>query len=439
MTRLFNEDQYKTKNDVAWEKIFQDYSILEIIAEVGSFEISSATINKYRESRLMAKFDHSNNLPKIFKAHHLSILPISRSKYIIGHFDAYLKVNYDSDLEATLVDFPPSIESIDPTNLYSESSALSCAFNTNIIHDLLDSENVFYTVFGRMSTGIFNFSIKSLLNFSTYKINVNNSQCEIDGGFESDKYLLLIEAKLYEVSNFLIRQIYYPYRLWSSKTSKEVIVGLMTYSNSSNTFSFFIYKFDKISHYNSIRLIAQKKYILAPEVIQREDISKVFSSISIVSEPLGIPFPQADEFGRVIDLLTLLLDRELTKEEIALNYQFDPRQVNYYTDAARYLGLADKCLDQTTKEVTFCLTTEGRSLLNKRYKNKILSLAKKILEHQVFYKTFEYAINNGTVPNKNETCKIITLCKLGIGHTTISRRSSTVRRWIEWIISVISD
>lgn len=388
----------------------------------------------------MAKFDHYTNLPKIFKANNLSILPITRNKYIIGYFDTYMKVDYDSNLEATAVEFPVGIDSIDPTNLYSESSALSCAFNSGIINDLLGgSENVFYTVSGRMSTGTFDFSIKRKLDNSTYQIDVSNSQCEIDAGFESDKQFLLVEAKLYEVSDFLIRQLYYPYRLWSSKTSKEVIAVLMTYSNSNNTFSFFLYKFDNVLDYNSIRLVAQRDYVLAPENVQREDISEVFSSITIVPEPKNIPFPQANEFGRLIDLLTLLLDKELTKEEIAANYQFDTRQVNYYTDAGRYLGLINKYFDKSTRERTFCLTNDGRNLLNKRYKAKILSLVTKILEHEVFFKAFKYTTDYGVIPNKDETCKIISSFNFGINSTTISRRSSTVRRWVEWILSIISD
>ena len=33
----------------------------------------------------------------------------------------------------------------------------------------------------------------------------------------------------------------------------------------------------------------------------------------------------------------LLNESELTKDEITSNYDFDPRQTNYYTDAGRYL------------------------------------------------------------------------------------------------------
>lgn len=133
----------KTKNDVAWEILFENYNILERVNEYGFFKIDSAQINEVRESRLMAKFDHYVNLPIVFRDNNLSILPISRSKYMIASFDTHFKVKYCDEVEAMPFEFPTHIESIDYTNLYSESSALNCAFNTGIISNLVDEETAY--------------------------------------------------------------------------------------------------------------------------------------------------------------------------------------------------------------------------------------------------------------------------------------------------------
>ncbi|MGK7918832.1 MAG: translation elongation factor, partial [Trichodesmium sp.] len=116
-----------TKNDVAWQKLFEKYQILEKLNKNGCFKIEASQINQERESRLMAKFDHIVNLPKIFKDNNLSILPISRSQYIIGHFHTHLPVKYNLEINTIPWQFPREIETIDYTNLYSESSALHCA------------------------------------------------------------------------------------------------------------------------------------------------------------------------------------------------------------------------------------------------------------------------------------------------------------------------
>jgi hypothetical protein len=161
----------KTANDKAWEKLFETHKILEEVARNGFFEIESDQINKQRQSRLMAKFDHSVNLPDIFRANHLSILPISRSKYVIGKFDTHFEVKYDSEIEVIPFEFPPGIESRDYTNLYSEISALHCAFNIGIIDDLF-GEKTAYTVSGRMSTKSFDFNIINSFANKPYSIKV---------------------------------------------------------------------------------------------------------------------------------------------------------------------------------------------------------------------------------------------------------------------------
>jgi hypothetical protein len=427
----------RTKNDIAWEQLFKDYNILDEVKREGQFIISAAQINTIRESRLMAKFDQSVNLPQIFRHNKLSILPVSRSKYIIAPFITHREVNYSRTLKAEEFQLPLGLESIDIADLYSEAMALNCAFNAGLISQLM-GEETYHTVSGRMSTERFTFSIESSLpNLSSYHVNVEKSQCEIDGGFEGGQYFALVEAKNYKVDDFLIRQLYYPYRLWSSKISKRVVPILMTFSE--DTFDFFVYEFVHEKEYNSLKLIQQRKYALAPEVITTNDISIVLSQTQLVPELQNIPFPQADRFDRVMDLLSLLTVKDLTRDDITENYQFNARQTNYYTDAARYLGLLTKFNDPDTREVTFTLTNEARSLLRRSHKQKYLGIIHKILEHVVFNRTFRHAIQQGKIPSEEEVSQIIVDSQIGIGGATVGRRSRTVRGWIDWIWKQIDD
>ena len=81
-----------SKNDAAWQAIFQEEDIISSIQRDGYFYISSEKINKHREARLMTKFDHQVQLPKIFKDNQLSIQPVSRGGYIIGGFSSYFSL-----------------------------------------------------------------------------------------------------------------------------------------------------------------------------------------------------------------------------------------------------------------------------------------------------------------------------------------------------------
>lgn len=420
-----------TKNEVAWIQIFEKYEIVEKIEQHGMFEIASSQINEFREARLMTKFDHSNNLPKIFKENNLSILPVTRGSYKISQFKAY-KDFEEKETKIIKFPFPQYIESIDYENITSEAAALSCAYVSGIIADFVEDEKVIPTVAGRMSSEIFNFYINTYTG-SAFQVNVTNSQIEIDGGFEGLETLSLIEAKNSLSDDFIIRQLYYPYRLWKDKVGKKVKSIYMTYSNG--IFTFYEYEFKEPKNYNSLILIKQKKYSIEETEISREDILDVPKRTEIVQEP-EVPFPQADSFNRVINLCELLNESELTRDEITANYDFDPRQTNYYTDAGRYLGLIDK--RKEGREVIFSLTDEGRRLLRLKYKPRQLKLVELILSHRAFNETFKLCIEQGEIPSKDEIVEIMKRSDLYNVESeyTFYRRASTIAGWINWVLEL---
>lgn len=264
----------KSKNDIAWEKIFEKYHILDRLANNERVSISSIDINQFREARLMTKFDHRSQLPKLFVDHKLSILPTSRGTYEIGTFETFYDFNKE-DIEITTIDFPTFLESIDYKDITSESIAINCAFVSKILHDFTGEENLLPTVCGRMSSSLFDFTINSGKN--SFKINVENSQIEIDGGYEGDNSLNLIEAKNYISDDFLIRQLYYPYRLWSNKITKRVRPIFLTYSNG--IFHLREYEFTTPNLYNSIRLLQHKKYAVQEGTINIENIQNILNDI----------------------------------------------------------------------------------------------------------------------------------------------------------------
>lgn len=423
----------ENKNDIAWKKLFNELKILNAIQKTGSFKISSKQINQHRESRLMTKFNHTTNLPKLLSDNDLSILPISRGEYLIGPFEAYTKLEYQKSLKPKIVNFPKNIQSIDFSNIYSEAAALNCSFVTGIINEIA-GEICLPTLSGRMSTSEFDYSIKNKTTSKNFNISVSDSQCEIDGGYECKSSLIIIEAKNYLVDNFLIRQLYYPYRLWENRVKKPVIPVFLTYSN--NIFSFFIYEFEQKFHYNSLVLKEQKNFIIAPEKITIEEIKNVLNQTTILPEP-RVPFPQADVFLRVMDLLSVLVENDLTLEEITLNYEFDVRQSSYYANAALYLGLVDK-LDENGAKY-FRLNKRGKKIMKLPFKEKYLEIVKCILQHEVFNKSLhEYFSKAGNITKDDvsDIMKSSSIYSIDKNSSTLNRRAQTVVKWIEWILEL---
>lgn len=418
----------KTKNDRAWEELFEKFDILNEVQKNGFYEIQAEDIRKFREPRLMAKFDHANNLPQIFKKHQLSILPLSTSSYIIGDFSLFKKIEYDDNLKPQEMSLPAHISTIKPNQLYSESAALHCAYVSGMIADFL-GEDALFTVSGRMGSGDFNYRILNSQGQSR-EIAVNGAQIEIDGGWESINHFMLVEAKKQKVSDFNIRQLYYPYRLWQKRTYKKIRPVFFTISN--DIFYFFEYKFEEPNIYNSLVLLRQKSYTVNYEKITKEDVDTVVRKVTVFVKEPKVPFPQANDFEKVIDLLSYLYEQDMTKDDIAEQLDFDVRQSDYYYNACLYLGLAEKY--KTDEGVYATLTPEGRRIMELSYRQKRLKFAELILKHKVFkevYDKFErdgYATNEYIVDimKKNKIYNVKS-------EKTFKRRASTIRGWVQWI------
>ena len=429
----------KSKNDIAWEKIFEKYNIIDNILNNGHSIISSTNINEFREAKLMTKFDHKSQLPKLFAENNLSILPTSRGGYVIGNFETFSSFNTD-DVAITPIEFPTFLESLDFRDITSEATAINCAFVSKILHDFTEEDNLFPTVSGRMSSSSFGFDINS--GAGLFNVNVGNSQIEIDGGYEGDKSLNLIEAKNYISDDFLVRQLYYPYKLWSDKINKQVRPIFLTYTNG--IFHLREYAFTNINHYNSIVLLKHKKYAVQDGAFNIETIQEILETTKKIKEP-EIPFPQADSFDRIINLCELIKQNDfLTKEQLFQDYDFgkiDPRQIDYYTNSARYLELIEKGKDPVTNQICFVLSIKGKRIFNTNLADRQKEFVKLIVSHSVFKETLKLYFENGEMPNKEMIVEIMKKSKLhNVGsETTYFRRASTITGWINWIMNQIEE
>ena len=429
------DSQQKTQNDIAWEALFKKYNILNQIDSCGQYIISAAQIKEFREPRLMAKFDHQINLPLIFSNNHLAILPISRRDYMISHFKAY-ELFESGNTAVIKTSLPTHIQSLDSNEVPSETIAINCALASGILADFLNDEMLYPTVSGRMGTGRFNFDILNSGTGTFLNIQINNSQIEIDAALEGISSLALIEAKRDLSADFLIRQLYYPYRVWENRLSKKVKPIFLVYSNG--IYRLYEYEFQNSAIYNSLVLIKHKNYAIEDTSIEMSDLIEEAAQISqVVPEP-EVSFPQADSFERVINMCELLSHQELSRDAVTEKYAFDIRQTNYYTDAARYLGLIEKKYDM--KKPIYSLTRLGRKIMRLNYKKRQLALCRCILQHRIFFNVFSFCQQYGSLPDRTTIVKIMKSSDLYNieSESTYLRRASTVSGWINWMFGLIS-
>ena len=420
-------------NDRAWEQLFDKYHILDEISNNGSFTISAEQIKEFREPRLMTKFDHKVNLPKVFADNGLAILPITRGDYIISSFGAYKEFETPSG-NIQRVSIPAYIQSLMPQFLVSEAISLNCAYACGILNDFLEDEYIVSTVSGRMGSGDFEFDIST--SFGTKQLSVSNSQIEIDAAYEGINYLSLFEAKRDLSDDFLVRQLYYPFRVWSSRVTKPVKPVFLIFSNG--IFYLYQYQFEIPGSYNSLHLIKQKNYIIETE-IALYDIEFLLYTVRLTKVPV-IPFPQANSMARIINLIELLNAKPMTKDDITSEYAFDSRQTNYYTDAGRYLGLIDKERDNE-RNIIFQLSRLGRHIMKLPYKERQLAIATQILQHRAFKDTLRLHLQCGEMPDASAIVQIMKSAELYHvdADSTYYRRSSTIIGWVNWILGLIEE
>lgn len=419
----------------AWSALIEKYHIVEEVERNGCFHIKASQIKEYKEPRLMAKWDSSDALPKVLKDNKINILPDSRSSYVIGDFILYQGI---PELEEAVEKMQhvelPEYESIDVNNINSEANAINVLILSGILDDFLGTNENVSTFNGRMGTGSFQF------NVDTYKhgkanIEVNNAQCEIDGGFENDSSVVIMEAKNVVHEDFHVRQLYYPYRLWKEKVKKPIRLVFSIYSNM--IYRLFEYRFADLEDYSSIELVQMKNYSLQDTEISLDDLIAVRKDTEVITddnkENTKIPFIQADSMYRIISLLENIYDNPMAQHQVAMLMDFELRQAYYYTSAGIYLGLFMRVKED--RQSLIALTSLGNKLCKMNYKERQINLVKLILKHKIFAEMFDYVIEKGDLPEK--AMVIRRMRELNVcGEGQLDRRSTSVLSWLRWMFNL---
>ena len=427
----------------AWQVLIDKYDILTEISNNGFFKISASQIKEVKEPRLMAKWDSSEQLPNSLKKNKINLLPDSRSSYILSDFLLYQELPKVVEHVKNMAKVElPDLQTIDVDNITSEANAINVLQISGILEDFLelDLDDVLYATFnGRMSSGKFDFKVDTRRQIQL-KVDVDRAQIEIDGGFESDHCVVVLEAKNVLHEDFHIRQLYYPYRLWESKVDKPVRLIFSIYTNK--IFRLMEYRFKEKENYSSIELVRTKNYSLEDTSITLDEIRDVYDSIKdteVISDNMNgensVPFIQADNFERIVSLLENMYENPMTSEEIIELMKFTTRQRDYYFNAGKYLGLFQKLKeDKVTK---YGLTNIGVNVYKKSYKERQLELVKLILSHRIFRDLFGEILETGVIPDKGRVVELeleYNVCSIDVA----SRRATSVISWLNWIFNLVN-
>ena len=244
----------------SWKKIFEDNKILENDFKKNPFILTSEMIKKscqnfkktaQKEVRILCKQDTREEQPEIMRKNNLFLLPIKNGIYKIikgeGYFDIpeiknkpiIYKTKLGFDLETSKVG-------------NSEMQHLDFAYASSIIRTFMKDESLVLTIRGRKYTPRFSFLV------GKQKITAESVQTEVDAGFEGKNKVVLIEAKNSKTQNTIIRQLFYPFRQWSSFTNKKV--HLLFFEKREKNYLIWEYEFKDKNNYNSLSLVRSERF-----------------------------------------------------------------------------------------------------------------------------------------------------------------------------------
>lgn len=250
----------------SWTKIFEDNHVLEHDFSTGPFYIDAASIKlsvqdftktAEKEVRILCKMDTRESVPKIMKDNGLFLLPVKNGKYALVKGEGYVDIPDivgEAEVYSSKLSF--ILESSKVGN--SEMQHLDFAYASSIIRTFMDDPSLVLTIRGRKYTPEFNFHV------GEQEIAVKSVQTEVDAGYEGKDKLVLIEAKNTKTKNTIIRQLYYPYRQWSERVKKEVVV--LFFEKRRSEYLLWEYSFTDKNDYNSIVLKRSKRYRYLGEV-----------------------------------------------------------------------------------------------------------------------------------------------------------------------------
>lgn len=146
----------------------------------------------------------------------------------------------------------------------------------------------------------------------------------------------------------------------------------------------------------------------------------------------NIPFPQADDFNKVISLLNIE-DESNLKNKNKISLLFDgiaDRQVQYYLSACMYLGFVDE-----KKEFTLL----GKKLRNLSRTEQEIELAQIMISHDVFGHVYFLEKRLGTKLDRSDVIELLKTYVSFESEEMYKRRSQTIIKWIEWINDKFND
>jgi len=400
----------------------------EIIREKGfdlNRDFNFITANEIKtitgaEPRILAKFDNSDELPSSFKNHGVFILPIKNKEYVLIRGKGY------HELEK--IDSKPEVfksrllfELVGSKTGASEMQYIDHAYNSGLIEHFTGCEDLYLSIRGRKFSSRFEFRVDGLS-----PLEAKSVQIEVDAGYEGRNHVVMLEGKISTPKDFIIRQLYYPFRSWQSVIpEKQVLSVFFSFDRYRELYNLWLYRFKDINDYESIELVRNGSFKIersAEPSLGAADFAELRKA-----KRKKVVIPQADDLAKILAFPFRVSEGKNNAAEIAKYFKFATRQSSYYREAAEALGLVE------LKGSKYHLTDVGKVFIALPVQKRNEFLARLIFELPVTHEILmELLIKPSKQVSKEEIIRIIQ-GNSNLTGSTLRRRAQTILAWFRWI------
>ncbi|QEA35005.1 type II restriction enzyme [Weissella soli] len=432
------------KNEVWTAFLESDPTFYEKLNQKELIEFTAKEVNMISKElrgpdfRNLSKFDKREDLPDIFIEQQINIVPLSTSKYIIGNMEEYAEFKGGQPDSLHQYKVPELLTLQGKVTNWNENSWISAAIAVGGFQNAFDETELVRTLNGWMGGGRWQFNIASVTKDYVNSIILDNPQIEIDAILESGKAIYVIEAKRVKESNFLVRQLYFPYRKLLSDLkiwNKPIYPVFFEIDSAAQYARIRVFEFVDASSYNSINEVKRFEFQLIDNEVTdatKDGLLAFAQHIETRQTPAEL-FPQANDMSKIITLLVELGKTPMKNSDIAVMFGFDPRQSDYYGNFLLYFNLVQKNI-----EGEFELSLVGRQVASLSGVSRNLAIVHEIFHTRLFNRVGQ-AYLKGHKMNGIEIVAMMRDEHLQLGESTMKRRASTVVAMMEWMVLQVTD
>ena len=373
------------------------------------------------EPRLMAKIDHEEDLPELFRQRGIFILPISNRDYALVRGTGYHRLEPSGQpVRAFHSRLPFTLATAGAGR--SEMQHLDFAFNCGLIEEFAGVGSLYLTIRGRRFSPEFTFRVGD-----SPPLTARSVQVEVDAGLEAQNHILVIEAKIGVPQTFHVRQLYYPVRFWQSLVPEKTVLPIFfCFDDRTGIYHFWLYRFTDPADYTSIELIRQVCYriVLEPDPeVRPEDLPR-----QPVDPARRDVVPQADDLAKLIELPFRVAEGVTTADALADCFGVQPRQGRYYREAAETLGLVER-----DGAASYRLTDLGRQFVALPADRRHFFLCRLIFAQPVVQAILAELLLKPSKRLNRAEIEAIIAAQSQLTGTTVGRRAQTLLAWFRWV------